>query len=296
VGKATEPGNAWHAAILKSMMELFDTAHDTVFFIKDRGARYVAVSQTLAERCGCARSADLAGKTARDVFPKPMGQAYYEQDQRVLKTGLPLRDELELHLYVRGQPGWCVTNKVPLRDAGGAVVGLLGLSQDLRVSAERPGGYADVAAAARHIRSHFGEALRVEALARMSSLSVFQFEQRIKRVFGVTPAQFIAKTRIDAACDRLRTTRAPVVDIAIDCGFYDQSAFSRQFKAVTGLKPTEFRAQFREAPPADAAADGTGFRRDKAAREPSQPGTPGAAGDGKPRGAFGFRRHRPEKG
>jgi len=237
-------GDPGPSAMVEAMVALFDTVHDAVFFIKDRAARYVAVSQTLVDRCGCPRREDLIGKTALEVFPKPMGRAYYEQDRRVLETGLPLRDELELHLYVRGEPGWCVTNKVPLRGAGGAEVGLIGLSKDLRVSAEQPGGYEDVAEAVRRIRARFGESLRVEELARMSSLSVFQFEQRIKRVFGVTPAQFITKTRIDAACDMLRATKKPVADIALDCGFYDQSALSRQFKAVTGLKPTEYRARF----------------------------------------------------
>jgi PAS domain S-box-containing protein len=230
-------------SLVESLVALFDTVHDAVFFIKDRDARYVAVSQTLVDRCGCVRREDLIGRTVLDVFPKPMAQAYYEQDRRVLKTGLPLRDELELHLYVRGEPGWCVTNKVPLRDAGGAVSGLLGFSKDLRAATEPPGGLEDIAEAVRQIRMRFGGSLRVEDLARMCSLSVFQFEQRIKRVFGVTPVQFITKTRIDAACDLLRTTRKPVAEIALDCGFYDQSALSRQFKAVTGLKPTEYRAR-----------------------------------------------------
>lgn len=243
--RQAETGERGTADLVDAMVALFDTVHDAVFFIKDRDARYVAVSQTLADRCGCARRDDLVGKTALDVFPKPMARTYYDQDRRVLDTGLPLRDELELHLYVRGEAGWCVTNKVPLRDAAGAVVGLLGLSKDLRVSAEQPGGYDDVAAAVRHIRACFGAALRVEELARMCALSVFQFEQRIKRVFGLTPAQFITRTRIDAACDRLRTTDQAVADIALDCGFYDQSALSRQFKAVTGLRPTEYRQRFR---------------------------------------------------
>jgi len=246
----TEPAVACDAgltALVTALVALFDTVHDAVFFIKDRNARYVAVSQTLVDRCGRARREDLIGKTTREVFPKPLGQAYYGQDQSVLDTGLPLRDELELHLYVRGEPGWCVTNKVPLRDAGGTVMGLLGFSKDLHMSAEHAGGVGDIAEAVRHIRARFGESLRVEELSRMCSLSVFQFEQRIRRVFGVTPAQFITKTRIDAACDLLRTTKKTVAEIAMECGFYDQSALSRQFKGVTGVKPTEYRASFRQA-------------------------------------------------
>lgn len=241
-GRTDEIGDL---ALVEAMVALFDTVHDAVFFIKDRHARYVAVSQSLADRCGGLRREDLVGKTTLDVFPKSMAQTYHAQDRRVLETGLPLRDELELHLYLRGEPGWCVTNKVPLRGADGAVVGLLGLSRDLRVPADRPDGYGDVAEAVRHVQSHYGESLRVEELARMSGLSAFQFDQRIKRAFGVTSAQFVTKTRIDAACDMLRATSKAMAEIALDCGFYDQSAFSRQFKAVTGLKPSEYRARFK---------------------------------------------------
>lgn len=231
------------------MIALFDTVHDAVFFVKDRAARYVAVSQTLVDRCGCSRREDLIGKTVLEVFPKPMSHVYYEQDLQVLNTGLPLRNELELHLYVRGTSGWCVTSKVPLLDAAGAVIGLLGLSKDLNVSSEDPRGYKDVAGAVRHIRARYGESLRIEELARKSSLSVFQFEQRIKRIFGVTPAQFLATFRIDAARDMLQGTKKSISEIALDCGFYDQSALNRQFKAITGLTPTQYRSRFKRASP-----------------------------------------------
>ena len=50
-------------------------------------------------------------------------------------------------------------------------------------------------------------------------------------------------TRIDAACDRLRLSAQPIAEIALHCGFYDQSAFTRQFKAVTGLTPGQYRKQ-----------------------------------------------------
>jgi AraC-like DNA-binding protein len=79
----------------------------------------------------------------------------------------------------------------------------------------------------------------------MSSLSVYQYEQRMKRIFQVTAGQYITKTRIDAACELLRSTGQQIVDIAIECGFYDQSAFSRQFKATTGLTPSRYRAQMK---------------------------------------------------
>jgi AraC-like DNA-binding protein len=230
-------------SMLDAMTSLFDTVNDTVFFVKDSSARYVSVSQTLADRCSCRNREELIGKTVLDLFTRPMAQAYYEQDMQVIKTGNPLRNELELHLYIKGTPGWCVTSKMPIRDEIGNIIGLLGISKDLNVSEKNPKGYKDIAVAIRHIRTRFGESLRIEELARMTSLSIFQFEQRIKKIFGVTPAQFLATFRIDAARDMLQNTRKQISEIALSCGFYDQSALNRQFKAITGLTPTQYRAQ-----------------------------------------------------
>lgn len=230
-------------SFVPAMEALFDRIPDIVFFIKDLRARYITVSGTLVERCGLENKRDLIGKTVLDIFPSPMGDSYYSQDTEVLATGTPLTDLLELHLYIHGEPGWCITNKVPLKQDDGTVNGLVGISKDLHAPADGVRGYRELAEAARHIQTHFGDQLRIEELARMSSLSVYQFERRMKKIFQLTAGQFITKVRIEAACERLRATEDSVVDIALDCGFYDQSAFARQFKATTGLTPSEYRSQ-----------------------------------------------------
>jgi AraC-like DNA-binding protein len=242
LGKHRE-GDAQHIALLVALEKLFDQVPDIVFFVKNRDARYVSVNQTLVERCGLENKKDLLGKSVLDLFPSSMGESYYEQDMEVLEKGTPLKDLLELHLYVRGETGWCITNKIPLKRDERATIGLIGISKDLMVPAGDAKGYQELAEAVRYIQTHYADPLRIEELARMSSLSVYQFEQRMKKIFQLTAGQFIAKTRIEAACDHLRSTAKSMVEIAMDCGFYDQSAFSRQFKATTGLTPSEYRAQ-----------------------------------------------------
>jgi len=225
---------------------LFDPIPDIVFFTKDVEARYTMVNQTLVDRCGLDAKEDLIGKTALDIFPSPLGEGYYEQDREVLEKGAPVTDLLELHLYVRGEAGWCITNKIPVEDEAGTITGLIGLSKDLHLPASQAHGYEELADSIRFIQAHYCDALKVEELARMSSLSEYQYEQRMKRVFQLTAGQFITRTRIEAACELLRSTDKQIVDVAVECGFYDQSAFSRQFKATTGLTPSGYRAQMRE--------------------------------------------------
>ena len=234
----SSPGGESFARAAES---LFDRIVDIVFFVKDIDARYTVVNHTLVNRCDVGGKADLLGRTVLDIFPAPYGQSYYDQDRRVLDKGSPVCDQLELHLYVQGEHGWCITNKVPLRDGDGVVSGLVGLSQDLHAPAEGGRGFQELSESIRYIQSRFGEQLRVEELATMSSLSVYQYEQRMKKIFFLTAGQFIAKTRIDAACELLKADELSIAEIAAACGFFDQSAFTRQFKATTGLTPGKFR-------------------------------------------------------
>jgi len=220
---------------------LLDAVPDIVFFIKDCDGRYVSVNQTLVFRCGFTNKADVLGRTAADIFPRPFGERYLEQDLYVVRTGDGISDRLELHLYPDRTEGWCLTNKIPVRNRAGAVCGMAGISRDLRVPTERGKHYEKLAKAIDHIHACYGETLRLSELARLASLSVYQFEQRIKKIFGLTAGQLIGKTRIKEASRLLRTTAMPIVEIALTCGYCDQSAFARQFKAITALTPTEYR-------------------------------------------------------
>jgi AraC-like DNA-binding protein len=230
-----------HLDTLAIMEELFDEVDSTVFFVKDRHGRYVLVNRTLLARCGLIEKSEVIGKTAEEVHPSPLGKEYLAQDRHVLDTDTPIKDKLELQLYVQAAPGWCLTYKIPIHGDDGSVVGMTGLSQDLHIPWGDSQKLPELSTVIDHIRSHYDETLRLEDLAAMASLSVYQFEQRMKRIFHVTAGQFIMHTRIDAARDMLRGSRATIAEIAGRCGFCDQSALTRQFKATTGLTPRAFR-------------------------------------------------------
>jgi AraC-like DNA-binding protein len=223
--------------------ELFDGLADTVYFVKNRRAEYVVVNRTLADRCGVGDKRALLGRTCRDVFPAPLGQAYTEQDQAVLRSGQPLRDLLELHLYPSGQTGWCLTNKLPLFGAGGQVAGLFGMSHDVHLPRE-VGEYTPVAEAVRLVRQDLGCRLTLGELAEAVGLSAYQLDHRVRRLFRLTASQLLVKIRMDEAARKLRETDRSIALIAADCGYADQSAFSRQFKTATGYTPGEYRRTF----------------------------------------------------
>ncbi len=220
---------------------LFDCLSDVVFFVKNQRCEYVVMNQTLVERCGLKTKSELIGRHADELFPAPLGESYRAQDESVLRSGTAILNQLELHFYATGGRGWCLTNKLPLRDRKGQVIGLVGISKDLRSANERGEDYSAIARVVQHIQKNYSEALRVKDLAAQAQLSSYQFEQRIRKLFQITAGQLIQKTRMEAAVRRLRETNDPVATIAMDCGYSDQSAFTRQFRQTVGLAPSKYR-------------------------------------------------------
>jgi AraC-like DNA-binding protein len=224
---------------------LFDHIPDVVYFIKDQYGRYAMVNQTLVARCGRRTKDELLGHTTREVFPMPLGDRFLEQDLEVLTSGIPIVQKLELHLYPTRLEGWCLTDKLPLRSPDGRIAGIAGISRDLQAPGAEADHFAEVAVVLDHIRNQPGSELRVEALATMAGLSVYQLNRRIRIIFGISTNQLIAKTRIDAASEMLRSGEAPIAEIANACGYFDQSAFSRAFRKVVGLTPRQYRTRYR---------------------------------------------------
>jgi AraC-like DNA-binding protein len=226
--------------------QLFDHAADTAFFIKDVAGRYVAVNHSLVERHGLRSKAEMLGRRPCEVCPGEFGRIPSEQDAWVLRTGRPIIERLELQWYSPNKPVWCLTTKLPMRDAAGVVCGIIGMSKDVRAPVAPEEIPAGVAAALAHLESCYADALTPSVLARIAKLPAARFARITKRIFGVTPFQLISKTRIAAASRLLRETTKPVAEIAHECGFYDHSAFARAFREVTSVTPTRFRLSARE--------------------------------------------------
>ena len=233
---------------LQLIAPLLDAMPGVVFFIKDGQARYVLVNQTLVQRCALKERQALLGKTAEQVFPARFGPRYTEQDRRVLDGGPPLRDQLELHLYPGREPGWCLTHKLALRDRQGAIIGMAGISYDLQAPQASHPAYQKLAAVDAHIRQHYAQPITVKDLAAIAGLSIAQLERLCKRIFQLTPRQMIQQARLGAA-SRLLQDERPITEIALRCGYTDHSAFSRQFKTLTGLSPSQYRDSQRRDPP-----------------------------------------------
>lgn len=217
---------------------LFDALPDVVFFVKDTQGRYTHANLTLVRRLGLKHRSDIIGKDVTELFPTTMGGSYAAQDRRVL-TGELIENQLEVHIFNNRAPGWCLTCKRPLISRG-EVRGVIGISRDLGQPDGRHPTYDRLRRVLSHMQEHYADNVRVHTLATLAGLSVAQLERHFRRVFQLTPQQVLTKVRIESAM-RLLGGEDSIAAIGMACGFVDQSAFARQFKATVGMTPSAYR-------------------------------------------------------
>ncbi len=231
------------------LAELFDHAPDMAFFVKDSAGRYLAVNESLIRRHGYRHKSQVLGRCPSDICPGDFGRLPAEQDDRVLRTGNPLIDHLEQQWYLPRKPVWCLTTKLPLRDADGEVIGLVGISRDVRAPVDPRNIPMELAAALERFENNLAEFVTPANLARQAGLTPAKFARLIHRFFDLTPSQFLTQTRLAAAARLLRETDLGVSAIAHESGFYDHSAFSRAFHSAMGVTPSAYREATRKALP-----------------------------------------------
>lgn len=92
-----------------------------------------------------------------------------------------------------------------------------------------------------HIQQHLDEQLRLEELATLACLSPYHFHHVFTGMLGESLASHIRRLRLERAAWRLRLSRMPVVQIALEAGYDTHEAFSRAFRNSFGMSPTQFR-------------------------------------------------------
>ncbi len=97
--------------------------------------------------------------------------------------------------------------------------------------------------ALRQIEAQAHEPLALADLAREASMSPYHFLRTFRSLVGMTPHQFVLRTRLHRAAVRLRRTGDSVSTIAFEAGFNDLSTFNRRFRRMMGASPTVYRCQ-----------------------------------------------------
>ncbi len=229
----------------QSFQLLFNHLPGVLFFAKDLKGRLLLANQALLDLYSYPNEDDFWGVTDFDLLPHSLAEKFRKDDLRVAESGEPLLEIVEVFINRQGIPAWFLTNKIPVRSREGKVIGVMGTIQDYEIQRELLPRDSDLMPALEFVGANFTGEISIPKLAELSGLSVRQFERKFKEHLKTPPQQYIIKMRVHASCDELRRTRKSIADIATDLGFYDQAAFSRQFRKHMGMTPLFYRKEYR---------------------------------------------------
>ena len=235
-------------AISSQFAELFDHIAGHSFFAKNVDGEMMKANRAFYERFGYTSESEIIGKKDIELFPAGLADNFRRDDLRVMESGEPLLGIVELFFNRQGLPDWYLTNKMPVHDAGDGVIGVIGTVRSYARQAMAIQPFVQIESAVEHIRNNFREKISVSGLAQRAGLSRRQFDRKFQEAFGISPQQFIIKTRVQAACEALADAQVPIVDVAFEHGFSDQSSFTTHFHRHMGVTPLQFRKQIWQSP------------------------------------------------
>jgi len=95
-----------------------------------------------------------------------------------------------------------------------------------------------------YIQSHLGQEIKLADLATLLGMSQYYFCRLFRQSMGIAPYQYVIRQRVKLAKVLLRQPRRmAIADIALECGFSNQSALSKHFRKITGVTPNAYRKQ-----------------------------------------------------
>ncbi len=223
--------------------KIFRVLPDIVFCIKGTDFRYQAANVAFAERLGLSSEAEVIGKRAEDLFSKELAESYRLQDEVVMQKGEEISGQLELITNRDGSLGWYLASKFPIQNEKGEITGLVSISRDLQTPSEGDLQMLGLKKIIDWLGRNLDLEIHTQELAQMARLSESQLERKMKRVFKLSVAQYVRKLRVEKAAFLLKETQTPIAEIALRCGYSEQSSLTRQFKATVGTPPGEYRRQ-----------------------------------------------------
>jgi AraC-like DNA-binding protein len=236
---------------LMALAELFDCVEDALVWVKDRDGRYCWVNRAFLinyeldgrEHPAGAGMEQIVGKTDYDLSPAFLADQFRLDDEHVL-TGKRIVNRIEMVGQPDGQTVWNITNKIPLFTRDGSIIGTAGITRPLNTLNHDSTNGPEFGPVLAYMRDHFDAPMTNQQLARLAHMSVRAFERKFRGSFHVTPQKYLRKLQMRMASRALVYTNQALAEVAVGCGFADQSHFTREFRRHFGRTPREYREHF----------------------------------------------------
>lgn len=116
------------------LQALMDNIPDTIYF-KDLESNFIRINKSQSKVLGLNDPSEAIGASDFDFFNKEHAEKAFEDEQKLMKTGIPVINKAE---YLKSSGGWrwFTSTKVPLRNSSGKITGMVGVSRDITETKE----------------------------------------------------------------------------------------------------------------------------------------------------------------
>jgi AraC family transcriptional regulator len=249
LARSTSSSDISHRIAVGAPEQVLTHTHQDAHFILVTGGVYVSAAGRPPGSGETILVYNPPGTTHRDHFERGRGSFFAVSIKPAVAVGalaeLSAPDE---PLYVTGTRQRGTAMRIAAACASGAedlslealALELLG-SVDRRAQPQRAGTPAWLAAALELLYDRYRDDLTIAQIAASVGVHSVYLARTFRRHFGCSPGEFARFRRLERSAALLSGTRMPLVDVALNSGFADQSHFSRAFARCFGLPPREYR-------------------------------------------------------
>jgi PAS domain S-box-containing protein len=210
------PGGPDLASDRDLLAALLDHVTDRIYF-KDRESRFIKISRSLAQDFGIGNPAEAVGKTDFDFFGVEHARSAFDDEQSIIRTGLPLIGKMEAENWKGGQTTWGLTTKVPLRNRTGEIIGTCGITKDisqLRQTKDELAEARDAALESTRAKGEFLANMSHELRTPLNAILGLS-ESLLERIGGpLTPRQIRSVTTISTSGAHLLALINDILDLS----------------------------------------------------------------------------------
>ena len=188
-------------ANLRMLMQFAENLPETGVTIKDAQGYIYFKNRRALELMNLSDDSSVIGHRSQHLYPRRLWRVYIDREEPTLRTGEPMIDKV--YGYVADLS--TALNRVsvfPVRDTKGRIIGLMTSHYRARSKESAPNWYDTIKDTITYVSQNYASDISVPALAAF------------KRRTETTPAQYIARTRVNAARILLETSDMLVTDIA----------------------------------------------------------------------------------